>query len=756
MVEYRPQSSHWGVFRAAARSGGVDVLPDPHDPEPSALLRNIPAAVRPDARVTVPHVRRRWLERGPGADDARGADEHVPVSWERALDLVAGELDRVRREHGNRAIYGGSYGWASAGRFHHAQSQVHRFLNCVGGYTRSVNTYSLGASPVVLRHVLGDDSAIYSPTTLGVLAEHTELFVCFGGIPLKNAQVSSGGISRHETGGLLRAARSRGARFVLVGPLRDDVEAELGARWLAPVPGTDTALMLALAHVLLDEGLHDEEFLRRYCVGADVFADYVLGRSDGVAKDPAWAERICQVPAAEIAGLAREMARSRALISLSWSLQRAPRGEQPIWAGVALACLLGQIGLPGGGFGHGYGAMGGIGTGVLPYPVPTLPQGANPVPDFIPVARVADMLLHPGEEFDYDGQRLTYPDVRLVYWSGGNPFHHHQDLTRLRRAFARAETVVVHDPFWTATTRHADVVLPATTALERDDIGAARLDPALVAMHRVVEPVGQARDDYRMFTGLAERLGVAAEFTEGRDERAWLEHLYETWRAALDPRHRPEADFARFWRDGRLDLPDRVTEHVVYADFRADPDAHPLGTPSGRIELHSGTVASFGYPDCPGHPVWLPPEDGPEPLHLVANNPATRLHSQLDHGDRSAESKVRGREPVRINPVDAAARGIRDGDVVRLRNARGSCLAGARISDAVRPGVVQLATGAWFDPSAPDVATCVHGNPNVLTTDTGTSRLAQGCTGQLARVELERHTGPVPPVRAHDGDPALG
>jgi biotin/methionine sulfoxide reductase len=193
--------------------------------------------------------------------------------------------------------------------------------------------------------------------------------------------------------------------------------------------------------------------------------------------------------------------------------------------------------------------------------------------------------------------------------------------------------------------------------------------------------------------------------------------------------------------------------------FRLDPDAAPLPTPSGRVEIFSATIAGYGYADCPGHPVWLAPEDGAGsavltrfPLQLVSNQPATRLHSQLDFGACSQASKIRGREPVRLHPEDAAVRGIADGDIVRLFNDRGACLAAAVISDAVRPGVLQLSTGAWYDPEAPeeDGSLCVHGNPNVLTRDIGTSSLAQGCSGQLTCVQLERFTGNLPPLRAFE------
>ncbi|MBV8491972.1 MAG: molybdopterin-dependent oxidoreductase, partial [Alphaproteobacteria bacterium] len=563
----------------------------------------------------------------------------------------------------------------------------------------------------------------------------------------------------------LIAARRRGAEFHLIGPLRDDLPAEVEAVWHRIRPGTDVALMLGMACTLATEGLHDRAFLDRYCVGWEIFEAYLLGRNDGQPKDAGWAAAICDMPAEDIAGLARRCVGRRTLVTCSQSLQRAEHGEQPIWMGVVLAAMLGQIGLPGGGFAYALGSTSNTGKPPLAVPLPTLPTGRNPVADFIPVARIADMLLHPGELFDYNGQRLTYPDIKLVYWAGGNPFHHHQDLGRLRRAFAQPDTVVIQDSAWTASARHADIVLPATITLEREDIGATAGDPLMIAMHRAVTPYGKARDDHAIFTGLAERLGFAEAFTEGRTVRQWLGHLYESTRKALAERGVNAPDFAQFWEDGEIELPVQDWDGGIVRTFRCDPDKAPLPTPSGRIEIASAAIAGFGYDDCPGHPMWLPPIEGVGspamarfPLQLIANQPATRLHSQLDFGATSAASKVKGREPVRINPQDAAARGIQDGDVVRLYNDRGACLAGAVLSNALRPGVVQLSTGAWYDPEDPTAKRpfCVHGNPNVLTRDAGTSRLAQGSIGQLTLVVVERFDGPLPPIRAYDPPPGAG
>jgi biotin/methionine sulfoxide reductase len=763
--ELHLHTSHWGAFEAEVAEGRlVAVHPYRHDPDPSPLIENVPASVRHRARIAGPMVRAGWLDRGPGPDGRRGAEPFVPVSWPTAVDLLAQELRRVYQAHGGEAVYGGSYGWASAGRFHHAQSQLHRFLNCLGGFVRGEHTYSNGALTVIMPHVLGDMRGYLDRATAwSVIERHTELFVCFGGIPLKNTMVTPGGASRHPARDHLRAAKARGAEFVLLSPLRDDLPEFVDAEWLPVVPGSDVAVMLGVAHTLVEEGRADRGFLARYCEGFERFEAYLHGAEDGVAKTAEWAAGLSGIPAATLRALARRMASKRTLINANWSLQRVEHGEQAPWMVVTLAAMLGQIGLPGGGFGQGYGSLGYVGRPPLLVRPPTLAQGANPVRTAIPFARVADMLLHPGEAYDFDGRPRTYPHVRLVYWCGGNPFHHHQDLARLRRALGRPDTIVVHDPFWTPMARHADVVLPATITLERNDIGGSPNDPCLIAMRQVVEPYAGARSEYAIFGALAEALGVAARFTEGRDELGWLRHLYEGWRERAASRGGPALPgFDAFWATGFVEVADADRDLIVLKAFREDPEGARLGTPSGRIEIFSATIDSFGYKDCPGHPTWLPPTEwlgaplaDRYPLHLVANNPTARLHSQLDVGALSQASKVQGREPIRIHPADAEHRGIRSGDVVRVFNDRGSCLAGAVVTDAVRPRVVQLATGAWYDPLDPaDLDTmCVHGNPNVLTFDRGTSRLAQACSGQHALVEVERWAGPVPPIRAYDPPP---
>ena len=412
-----PHSSHWGAFSVMLREEGIEVVPHPRDPDPSTLLGNIPASVSHRARIARPMVRRGWLESGPGSDSRRGRDEFLPVAWPRALDLVAAELRRVYATHGPRAIFGGSYGWASAGRFHDAQSQIHRFLNLAGGYVRSIGSYSSGAANVILPHIIGPQGVVAgNNVSWAELVAESALVLAFGGMALKNNDVGGGGTSQHIARQQLRASRERGVEFHLIGPLRDDVPAEIEAVWHPIRPGTDVAMMLGIAHTLVTDGRYDRAFLDRFCVGYEGFENYLLGRRDAQPKDAVWAAEICGVPASEIIALARCAAGRRTLVTCSQSLQRAEHGEQPVWMGVVLAALLGQIGLPGGGFAYALGSTSNTGKPAVAVPVPTLLQGRNSVADFIPVARVADMLLHPREPFDYNGQQLTYP---ISSWSIG-------------------------------------------------------------------------------------------------------------------------------------------------------------------------------------------------------------------------------------------------------------------------------------------------------------------------------------------------
>ena len=758
-----PTSTHWGNYLLESRKGRVVAVHHyAADRNPTPIGQSLLDAQDPACRVPSPMVRRgylqaRWQDGGQG----RGREPFVPVDWDTALDLAAEALRHGIETGGNESIYGGSYGWASAGRFHHAQGQLKRFLNLIGGFVHSRTSYSAGAAEVIVPHILGMpfwNLMVQAPTTSDI-AKETEMVVCFGGIALKNTQVTDGGLGAHSATDQLRRLIGS-TQFVNISPLREDMADFVDADWWACRPNTDVAIMLGLAHTLYDDGLHDQAFLDRYCVGFERFVPYLTGRTDGQAKDADWAAGISGIPATDIRALARRMAGARTLLGISWSLQRAEHGEQAYWMITLLAAMLGQIGQPGGGVAYGYGSVHNIGFAGRRQPTfgtAAMDQGKPPLNRFIPVSRISEMLEKPGSAFDYNGERLIYPDIKVILWAGGNPFHHHQDLNRLRRAWTRPEAVIVSDPFWTATARHADIVFPCTVPLERNDFAVGRADCFITPMRKAAEPLGESRNDFEIFAALAERFGKAAEFTEGRDEMAWVEALYETTRENAARADVTLPPFDQFWAGEQICFKDQVADRkFILEAFREDPAAHPLHTPSGRIELFSETIAAFGYDDCPGHPVWCDKQEwlgGARarryPLHLISNQPKTRLHSQLDHAVTSREAKRHGREVLRINPADAALRGIEDGAVVRVFNDRGACLAAAVLFDGIRSGVVELPTGAWYDPQDPGAEGSleVHGNPNVLTRDAGTSRIAQGPTAHSCLVEVERFDGPLPDIK---------
>ena len=770
----RYTAAHWGIYEVAENAtGDVSLKGLATDPNPSEIgLHMLDASRDASVRVQKPAVREGWLKQyrsgtpETGVPRKRGSDRFIEVSWDEALDMVAHELDRVRKQHGNSSIFGGSYGWSSAGRFHHAQSQVHRFLNAIGGYVPHKDSYSLGAGRVILPYIIGTmDSLIASHTSWDQIIDHTELFVSFGGVPEKSAQVSPGGAGDHRVPSALKEARQKGVEFVNISPMSGGMDTGSNHTWLPIRPSTDTALMMAVAYWLHDNGKHDVDFLNRYTVGYNKFAAYLTGEKDGIPKTPAWAEKITGIAQQDIVDLAAKMASKRTMLNATWSLQRADHGEQPFWMLITLACMLGQIGLPGGGFGLGYGSANTQGSNAALFSGPTLDQGKNPVEEFIPVARIADLLLNPGELYPYRGELQPYADIRLVYWAGGNPFHHHQDLNRLVRAWQQPETIIVHEPYWTPTAHHADIVLPVTTTFERDDIAYSKRERYMAFMSKLYEPMGESKDDYSIFAMLAEKMGVNDVFSENRDSYQWMRAMYETSRERAGKSGINLPDYDTFTQQGLVDLHSLKSPEPVnmLSDFRQDPEQNPLTTASGKLEIFCETIHGYGLDDCMGHPAWYEPHEWLTTeaqadgwLHLLSDQPKTKLHSQLDHSKYSKQEKLHGREPVHMHAADAKARGLKAGDLVRLHNDRGSCLASVIIDNSLREGVIRQSTGAWFNPAAQTDANGgdrpqpleLHGNPNVLTRDQGTSSLSQGCSAYSCLVKIEPFTEVAPEVTA--------
>ncbi|CQJ59157.1 molybdopterin guanine dinucleotide-containing S/N-oxide reductase [Yersinia intermedia] len=743
-----PQLAHWGAFTAVVEDGKlIRCEPFANDPNPSPLLESITPMVYSDKRIRKPAIRRSWLQQREKSDRTlRGREDFVEVEWDVALDLVAQENRRVRDRYGPSGLFTGSYGWSSAGRLHHARSLVRRFYFSGGGGVDQLGNYSWGSAQFFLPYVIGTFSPLTGRvTSWPSVVEHCELFIAFGGLALKNAQVSSGGSAEHSLKPWLEKLAQKGTPVINISPMRDDCPAFVNAEWIPIRPNTDVALMLALAYEIQRVDGQDPAFLATHCVGYEQLADYIRGVNDGIAKTPEWASEITGIPAPRISQLAQQLIGVRSFMTCSYSVQRAHRGEQPYWMVIALSAMLGQVGLPGGGFSFGHGSMNGVGNPRIDTPGPSMPVGKNPAGLAIPVARICDMLLQPGQPYQFQGETHTYPDIHLVHWAGGNPFHHHQQLNRLVEGWQKPDTVIVQDIWWTPAAKMADIVLPVTSSLERNDIGGSSRDRYVLAMHQAIAPQHQARNDFDIFADLAERLGYRSQFTENRDEMAWIRHIYQECGVAQQPHGVAWPDFESFWQRGHVDLPAPPKEFVFFDAFRENPQANPLQTPSGKIELFSEKIASYHYEDFAPHAEWQPPVEwlgAPQaeqwPLHLISIQPEDRLHSQLDPAPLAQGNKTAGRETLYMHPQDAAKRDITEGSQVQVSNLRGHCLAGVRITDGVTPGVVLMATGAWFDPGFGGKQHKVEqsGNPNVLTLDIGTSRLTQGPNAMSCLVEV--------------------
>jgi len=762
---------HWGVFKGIVKDGhAVEFKPWEGDPHPSPMLEGVRDSIYSPSRIRYPMVRRAWLEQGPGADpDGRGSGDFVRVSWDKAIELVAGELTRVREKYGQQSVFAGSYGWKSPGRLHNCQTLLQRMLNLTGEFTSSSGDYSTGAAQVILPYVSGSLEVYEQCTTYPVLAEHTELMVFWGCDPINNSQISWQ-VADHGAFAGLKQLKDAGVEVISIDPVRTQTCEYFDAEWITPKPQTDVAMMLGIAHTLYSEDLHDQEFLDRYTSGFDQFKPYLLGETDGQPKTAEWASEICGLSADSIRDLARRFASKRTMLALGYATQRQHHGEQSTWMLVTLACMLGQIGLPGGGYGLSYHYSSG-GAPTHESPILSAIDNASGAKSSgaawlassgavsIPVARFVETLLNPGKTMQFNGNEIELPLIKMAYWAGGNPFAHHQDRNEMLRAWRELDTFIVHDFQWTATARHADIVLPCTTSYERNDIEQVG-DYALshiVAMKKIVEPQFEARNDFDIFAAIADKLGKGYEFTQGRTEMDWIRGFYEAAKIEARAKGMEMPVFNVFWDSNKplaFPLEDKQKYFVRHQAYREEPILNALGTATGKFEIYSRTIAGYDYDDCPPHPTWMEPIerlDGPTtkyPLSIASNHPRYRLHSQLNGTSLRKLYAVQDREPCWINPRDAAVRNIKDGDVVRVYNDRGQILAGAVVSNDVMPGVLRIQEGGWFDPLDPREigSLCRYGDVNLLTPGIATSKSAQANCGQTGVAEVEKFTGELPEV----------
>ncbi len=754
-------ATHFGPFEAVVKDGritGISTMTELDAQPTEMLVYGVMDRTYDKSRIDYPMVRKTYLENWQGGDtkpELRGQEEYVRVDWDTALSLVAKAILDTIDKGGNEAIFSTSYGgWSHAGVFRPNVMQG-RFFNLIGGNSQTVGDWSAGASQISLPHVIGDMEVYSAQTAWEVIRDNTEVFVLVGADPIKNNRIEYR-VADHSMYAHWAEIRDAGVKFISINPQRTASDEYLDAEWVKIVPNTDVALFSAMAYHVLDKGLEDREYLAKYTVGADKWIAYIKGDEDGTPKTPAWAAAITGMPESQITDLAELMATSKTQVAGSWAMQRAHHGEMTHWAIVNFAALTGQIGKPGQGIGFSwhYG-NGGMPQGGNATPV-GLSQGRNPIKTVCPASRITEMLENPGKAFTHNGIEHTYPDVKMIYNAGNNFMSHQQDTNRLIKALVKVETIVSQDIWWTAATRWADIVLPASTTLERDDItsGGTYSNNRIYAMKKVIEPLGEAKSDYEIFADLADKMGIYLQFT---DSLEYMDHV----KAAYAKSGATES-FEEFWEKGYalMPMPDEARKWTRHGAFYEDPEGSPLNTVSGKIEMFCDTIADMKLEDCPGMPVWMEPaeylgnaKDGQ--LHVVSPHPWFRLHSQMANSEKlRALYTVQGREPVRLNSKDAAERGIKDGDLVELFNDRGTVIAGAVISDDIIPGVMSIYEGCW--PQLDSKGRCNSGLVNFITSDRRSSGLSNATTANTCLASVRKCEDPEGANMAYEKPAIIG
>jgi anaerobic dimethyl sulfoxide reductase subunit A len=646
----------------------------------------------------------------------RGAGRFERIGWDEALDEVARQMRRIRDAYGPAAILDCSRTGSLS--MLHSRSTVKRLLYMFGGCTELWTNISAEAEVFAVRQTYGAKADYKSAGREPTDYVNSRLIVMWGWSPADGT---------FGTGTLqyLKAAKRRGVRIVCVDPRRTRTSWELADQHVFIRPATDTAALIAMAYVILTEGLQDQAFLDRHVLGFDEahlppgapagasYRAYLLGERDGVPKTPEWAAAITGIPADTLRALAVEYATSKpAALQTGYAPGRTLSGEQFHRAAYALCAMTGNVGIPGGNAGTSNGATGRCG-------IQALPTGDNPVGARVSSPLLADLLER--------GAAGGYPaDIRMIYSAAGDLFNQLPNVSRIIKGVERLDFVVVQDHFITPTARYADIVLPATTFWERNDVHTpwAGAGHYAIFMRQAIAPVGECRNDLDICAALAQRLGIA-----GYNDRSEDEWLRELTRHAID-------DYEAFREKGVARFP-APEDAVAFAREIRDPERHPFSTPSGKIEIYSMSLAAdpdpYGLGRIPAIPTWIPePTDPVHPLRLVTPKSRARTHSIHDNQAVLARAD---RDDLWIHPTDAAARGIADGQRVRVFNRRGRTLIPAHVTDRIAPGVVSIKEGAWFalDADGQDTRGC----SNLLTDDRSSSAGATPFNSCSVEVEPE-------------------
>ena len=629
----------------------------------------------------------------------RGSGQFERISWDEALDEVAAQLLRVRETYGNAAILDGSRS-GSLSKLH-GRSTALRFLHMFGGCSNLWSSMSNEAEIFSIRTVYGPDihykAAGREPTDY----INSKLIWMWGWSP-------GDGTFGTGTMAYLKQAKDAGVRIVCIDPRRTRSSRQLADEHVFIRPSTDAAALIAMAQVIVDEGLHDQAFCDAYVLGFDEaglpdgapagasYRAYLMGEGDGIPKNPEWAAEITGIPADTIRRLAIEFGTARpAAIQGGYAPGRTAHGEQFHRATYALAAITGNVGIMGGNSGVSNGATG---QGFIK----TFPAGENPIESRVSTPLLADFL--------EKGKAGGYPaDIKLIYASGGDIFNQSTNAPKTIAALDNVEFIVGQDHFLTPTTRYADIVLPATTFWERNDVHVpwAGAGHYAIYMDKAIEPMGECRDDIDIFADLADRVGI-----KGYNDKSEEEWLRELTSPAVD-------DFEAFRENGVARFPAPAPEDAVaFAKQIREPEIHRFSTPSGKIEVYSTALAAnpdpFGLGVISPTPTWVPHLDRSAnfPLQMCSAKSRARTHSI--HGNQEKLAKV-DPDCVWIHADDAAARGIHHGQMVKVFSPHGATILPAKVTKDIAPGVTSMLDGAWFTPNEDGVDT--QGSPNSVTTD---------------------------------------
>jgi len=672
----------------------------------------------------------------------RGEGKFRKISWDTAYDIMYSKISGVIEKYGNSAIhvpYGtGSY-TNTNGRWPAA-----RLMNLMGGSLGFYNSYSWACINIA------------TPTIFGTLETgnqrqdwmNSRYILMWGWNP---AEMKDGTNSDY----FIRKARENGARVVCIDPRMSPSAVALADEWIPVRPGTDVAFMSAMAWVIINEKLTDNEFINKCCSGFDKsnmpegyeneesYRDYILGTMDGIPKTPEWAEKITAVPAATIRRIAIEYASTKpAILYQGYGMQRRAYGEQVVRAGATLAAMTGNIGIPGG-WASGLANQAGGGPFWTVFP-----SRSNPVKGTIPVYLWTEAVLRGkelGPEHGLRGADKLDNNIKLIWSVASNILvNQHGNINRTIKILKDPdllEFIIVQDNFMTPSAKYADLVLPVCTQFETWGIEDGwKYGEEVFITPKIVEPPFETKSDYRICADLAKRFGVYDKFTEGgRDEKDWVAWFVdEIYRKTRFPDMPPFRKFAA-GNAGVYTKP--VYEpKIALEEFTQNPRKYPLNTPSGKIEIFSIELFKAGQPDeIPPVAKYIREWDNPFdekaeifPLQAMGHHYNPRVHSTHDNNEWTMNAFP---QRVFINPADASERGIKDGDLVKIWNERGAMILKCRITRRIMPGVIDIPQGAWYDPDEEGVDR--GGNVNILTSERWTP-FARGNAQHTIMVDIEK------------------